>query len=185
MLPELIDKFKTRPSESNRRRLFEALVDQYSEKLYHRIRYFLKNHNDTDDALQETFVKIWKNLHRYRGNSHIYTWIYRIATNEALKFLTDKSAQFQKKQVDIDLKTMLGTHDDGQSLRAEDLEKLLEQAIASLPARQKEVFVLRYFREMPYDEMADHLQTSAGSLKASYHHAYEKVKKFLLLKYDD
>ena len=136
-------------------------------------------HEDTNDILQNMFIKVWKNLAEFREESHLYTWLYRIATNETLTWLEQ-----QKKRTSVSLS-------DNESAFAEKLvaqkgfdsnkiEWRLQQAIQSLPEKQKLVFNLRYYDEMPYDEMANVLGTSAGALKASYHHAVKKVQAYLL-----
>lgn len=159
---------------------FNAIVDSYSERLYFHLRRFLCSHEDTNDLLQEVFIKIWGALPSFRGESRLFTWIYRIATNEALNWLrkqkikctlslTSESDTLEKK-IDEDI------YFDGDAMQRE-----LQKAIQRLPQKQRIVFCLRYFDEMKYEDIADITDTSVGALKASYHIAYEKIKKELEL----
>lgn len=172
----LVASFK---NESTREKAFTDLVTKYQERLYWHIRRMVVEHEDTNDILQNMFIKVWKNLAEFREESNLYTWLYRIATNETLTWLEQ-----QKKRTSVSLS-------DNESAFAEKLvaqkgfdsnkiEWRLQQAIQSLPEKQKLVFNLRYYDEMPYDEMANVLGTSAGALKASYHHAVKKVQAYLL-----
>jgi len=172
----LVASFK---NESTRERAFTDLVTKYQERLYWHIRRMVVEHEDTNDILQNMFIKVWKNLAEFREESNLYTWLYRIATNETLTWLEQ-----QKRRTSVSLS-------DNESAFAEKLvaqkgfdsnkiEWRLQQAIQSLPEKQKLVFNLRYYDEMPYDEMANVLGTSAGALKASYHHAVKKVQAYLL-----
>lgn len=157
---------------------FTQLVRKYQEKLYWHIRRMVVEHEDTNDILQNVFIKVWKNLGGFREEANLYTWLYRIATNETLTWI-DK----QKKCSSVSLS---GIEEElGDKLAAQKgfdsnkIEWQLQQAIQSLPERQKLVFSLRYYDEMPYEEMATVLDTSVGGLKASYHHAVKKVEAFL------
>lgn len=172
----LVASFK---NESTREKAFTDLVTKYQERLYWHIRRMVVEHEDTNDILQNMFIKVWKNLAEFREESNLYTWLYRIATNETLTWLEQ-----QKRRTSVSLS-------DNESALAEKLvaqkgfdsnkiEWRLQQAIQSLPEKQKLVFNLRYYDEMPYDEMANVLGTSAGALKASYHHAVKKVQAYLL-----
>jgi len=176
---EILNLFQ---NEQSREKAFTLLVKKYQERLYWHIRRMLVHHEDTNDVLQNMFVKIWRNLANFRQDSSLYTWMYRIATNETLTYLEQ-----QKKR------RSLSISDDGSelgnvlsnSLKAEkgfdpnNLEWKLQLAIQSLPEKQRAVFTLRYYDEMPYEKMAEVLETSEGSLKASYHHAAKKVEEFI------
>jgi RNA polymerase sigma-70 factor (ECF subfamily) len=159
---------------------FTRIIKKYQEKLYWHIRRLVINHEDTNDVLQNMFIKVWKSLGNFRGDSSLYTWLYRIATNESLTFLEQ---QKKRKSVSIDdeerdyLKDKLQAdkHFDGKKL-----EWKLQLAIQQLPEKQRIVFNLRYFDEMPYEEMSRVLETSEGALKASYHHAVKKVEEYIL-----
>lgn len=172
---ELIEALK---SENRRDFAFNDLVIKYQERLYWHIRKIVLNHDDTDDVLQNTFLKVWKNIGSFREESSLYTWLYRIATNESLTFIN------QKKRHTLAPLTEAGDYLQ-QNLEADeyfdgdDIQKKLQQAIITLPDKQRLVFNMRYFDEMPYQEMSDILNTSVGALKASYHHAAKKVEEFI------
>jgi len=157
---------------------FTELVRKYQKRLYWHIRRLVVEHEDTNDILQNVFIKVWKNLANFREESNLYTWLYRIATNETLTWIDQ-----QKRHSFVSI-------NDNEDLFAEkilvqkgfDANKIewrLQQAIQALPEKQKIVFNLRYYDEMPYEEMAKVLDTSVGALKASYHHAVKKVEAFL------
>ncbi len=165
-------------SESTRIKAFEQLVEKYKERLYWHIRRILKNHNDTDDVLQNSLLKIWKYLGNFKGNSQLYTWLYRIATNEALSFIEQQKKR-TSTSLDEEGKILYQVSAPTPMPAAEDIEARLQQAIDSLPDKQKLVFNLRYYDEMPYEQMSEVLETSVGALKASYHHAAKKIEKFL------
>lgn len=173
---ELLQQFKI---DATKEKAFTAIVKKYQEKLYWHIRRMVVSHDDTDDVLQNMFVKVWRGLDNFREDSQLYTWLYRIATNESLTFLEQ-----QKKRASISL----GDDDAGlanqvrasENFDANKLEWKLQLAIQSLPDKQRAVFTLRYYDEMPYEEMSRVLETSEGALKASYHHAVKKVEDFIL-----
>ena len=158
---------------------FTKLVQKYQERLYWHIRRMVAAHEDTNDVLQNVFIKVWRNLGEFREESNLYTWLYRIATNETLTWIEQ-----QKRHATL---STSGDEDIfAQKLVAQKdfdptkIEWKLQQAILSLPEKQRLVFNLRYYDEMPYDEMSLMLDTSAGALKASYHHAVKKVEASLL-----
>lgn len=157
-----------------RQEAFRLLVQEYRERLYWVVRRMVLDHDDTDDVLQNVFLKVWRSLDSFRGDARLYTWLYRIATNEAMTFLTQK--QNRVGAVSLEAASRLSTDPwfDG-----DQLQEALYKAIAKLPPKQKAVFNLRYFEEMPYEQIAHVLETSEGALKASYHHAYEKVKQWM------
>jgi RNA polymerase sigma-70 factor (ECF subfamily) len=157
---------------------FTSIIRKYQEKLYWHIRRMVVEHADADDVLQNVFIKVWKGLENFREDSQLYTWLYRIATNETLSFL-DK----QKRTATVSL------HDMAPSLEnkikadsyfdSNQLEWRLQLAIQELPEKQRLVFNLRYYDSMPYEQMSQILETSEGALKASYHHAAKKIELFL------
>lgn len=157
---------------------FNAIVDSYSERLYWHIRRFLNNHDDTNDLMQDVFIKIWNSLPNFRGDSLIYTWIYRIATNEALNNINkDKNRSTLK---DAQLETLVSSKiEDDPYFNGTALQRELHKAVNELPQKQRTVFNLRYFEEMKYEDMSEITGTSVGALKASYHHAYNKIKEKL------
>ncbi|RYZ47531.1 MAG: RNA polymerase sigma factor [Sphingobacteriales bacterium] len=172
---ELLIAFR---NEATREPAFTKIIRKYQEKLYWHVRRLVINHEDANDVLQNVFIKVWNYLDNFREEANLYTWLYRIATNETLTFL-DK----EKRRASLSL----SDHESGleNKLKSEtgfDANKLewkLQQAIQSLPDKQKQVFLLRYYDEMPYEEMSRVLETSTGALKASYHHAVKKVEEFL------
>lgn len=157
---------------------FNQLVGKYQERLYWHIRKIVLSHDDTDDVLQNTFLKVWRNIGNFREESTLFTWLYRIATNESLTFLNQKKRHSLTSMNEV-------TDYLQQNLRADeyfdgdDIQLKLQQAILTLPEKQRLVFNLRYFEEMPYQEMSEILETSVGALKASYHHAARKVEDYL------
>jgi len=158
---------------------FTAIVKKYQEKLYWHIRRMVITHDDANDVLQNMFIKVWKGLENFREDSQLYTWLYRIATNECLTYLEQ-----QKKRSSVSLNDV--ENGLGNRLKADTnfdanrLEWKLQLGIQQLPEKQRVVFNLRYYDEMPYDEMSKVLDTSAGALKASYHHAAKKIEEFIL-----
>jgi RNA polymerase sigma factor (sigma-70 family) len=157
---------------------FNLIVRKYQERLYWHIRKLIIVHDDTDDLLQNTFIKAWKGLENFREESQIYTWLYRIATNEALSFLKEKRKKFFLPIVDVEKELSSNLEGDGY-FNGDDLQLALQKAILTLPEKQRIVFNMRYFDEMKYEDMASILDTSVGALKASYHHAAKKIEKIL------
>lgn len=172
---ELLAFFRT---EEKRHYAFNCLVAKYQERIYWHIRKLLINHQDTDDVVQNTFIKIWNNLADFREASQLFTWIYRIATNEALTFLNQKKRRFFLPIVDYE-KELSHSLETDAFFSGDELQLKLQKAILSLPEKQRVVFNLKYFEEMKYEEMAEILDTSVGALKASYHHAVKKVEKYI------
>ncbi len=159
--------------KGDRERAFSELVGSYSERLYWHVRGLVGNHEDTDDLIQDIFVKVWGALEGFRGDSQLFTWMFRIATNESLNFLRRRS-----------LRATLGLESASSAEQEPDVDgdeaqRLLAKAMLLLPPKQRAVFQLRYFEEMPYEQMAQVMGTSTGALKASYHFAYEKVKDYI------
>jgi RNA polymerase sigma-70 factor (ECF subfamily) len=158
---------------------FTAILKKYQEKLYWHIRRMVVDHDDTNDVLQNMFIKVWKGLENFREDSQLYTWLYRIATNESLTFLEQqkKRASTSLSDVETGLENKLKADTNFDANR---LEWKLQLAIQKLPEKQRVVFNLRYYDEMPYEEMSRVLETSEGALKASYHHAAKKIEEFIL-----
>ena len=159
------------------REAFGDLIKTYSEPLYRQIRRTVQSHEDTDDILQNTFLKAWQNIENFRGDAKLSTWLYKIAINESLTFL-EKERKRLNISIDDESSMLINaieadTHTDGD----ETLKKL-RQTIATLPEKQRIVFNMRYYDEIPYEQMSEILGTSAGALKASYHHAVKKIERF-------
>jgi RNA polymerase sigma-70 factor (ECF subfamily) len=173
---ELLESFK---NAATKEQAFTGIIKKYQEKLYWHIRRMVIDHEDANDVLQNMFIKVWKGLENFREDSQLYTWLYRIATNESLNFITQqkkKSTFYLNEDVNgFSNKIKSDTHFD-----ANKLEWKLQMAIQSLPEKQRLVFNLRYYDEMPYGEMSQVLDTSEGALKASYHHAAKKIEEFIL-----
>jgi len=150
---------------------FKLILSSQKSKLYLHLRRMLGNHDDTNDVLQETFIRIWKNLDKFEGKSSISTWVYRIATNAALTHLNK-----EKKKNHVPLKDVHHPAAHSTAPSPEVIQKKLQKAMELLPPKQKQVFVLRYYEEMSYEEMAELTGTSQGALKASYHHAVKKIE---------
>lgn len=157
---------------------FTAIMRKYQERLYWHIRRMVVHHDDADDVLQNVFIKVWRHLDDFKENAQLYTWLYRIATNECLSFLEQqkKRAALSLSDVGTGLEDKLKA-DEGYDARK--LEWKLQQAILQLPEKQRLVFNLRYYDEMPYEQMSEVLGTSEGALKASYHHAVRKIEAYI------
>ena len=157
---------------------FEILLNNFQKPLYNHIRNIVLNHDDTDDVLQNTFVKVFQNLNKFKGESKLFSWVYRIATNEALTFLNQKA-----KKSGISSETL--QNHTINNLKADiyfdgnEIQIKLQKAIAQLPEKQQLVFKMKYFEELKYEEMSEILGTSVGALKASYHHAVKKIETFV------
>lgn len=175
---ELLAAFKV---EKTKERAFSELVRRYQERLYWHIRRMVVHHEDANDVLQNVFIKVWKALADFRADSSVYTWLYRIGTNETLTYIEQ-----QKRRASVSM----SDNDEGENIYANKLkaeqgydgnkiEWKLQQALHTLPEKQKLVFTLRYYDEMPYEKMSEILGTSEGALKASYHHAVKKIETFL------
>ena len=159
-----------------RDKAFTQVVNQYKEQLYWQIRRMVLSHDDADDILQNTFVKAWTGLDAFRGDARLSTWLFRIANNETLNFL---SRQKSTTSIDDDNAAAIAAQLQGDPyFDGDETEAQLQAAIATLPDKQRQVFNLKYFEEMKYEEISELLGTSIGALKASYHHAVKKVSDF-------
>lgn len=161
------------------REAFAQVVAHYSEPLYWQIRKMVVSHDDTDDLLQNTFMKAWANIDYFRGDAKLSTWLYRIAVNESITFLNKERAK-RNLTVDDEDTFLVESLPADEWFDGDEWQLLLQQAIARLPEKQRLVFTMRYFDEMKYEEMSEILGTTVGALKASYHHAAKKVEEFLL-----
>ncbi|MCI1779047.1 MAG: RNA polymerase sigma factor [Bacteroidales bacterium] len=164
--------------EGKKEYAFNLIVRKYSDRLYWHLRELTFSHEDSNDLLQTTLIKTWKYLPNFRGDSSLYTWLYRIATNEALTFLKKKRLRALVSLSDYD-SVMEENLKSDPSFNGSRLQMNLQKAILSLPDKQRAVFSLRYFQEMKYEDISKTLNTSIGALKASYHHAYHKVKSYM------
>lgn len=164
--------------KATRETAFRKLMADYKERLYWHIRNIVKSHDDADDVLQNTFIKIYRYIDKFKGDSKLYTWMYRIATNEALTFL---SKQAKRKSItDEELQTSLIENlESDVYFEGDEIAKKLQEAIATLPEKQRLVFNMRYFQELKYSDISEITETSEGSLKASYHLASKKIEEYL------
>jgi RNA polymerase sigma-70 factor (ECF subfamily) len=173
---ELLAQFR---QPDTRERAYTAIVKKYQERLYWHIRRMVVNHEDANDVLQNVFIRVWNGLENFREDAKLYTWLYRIATNECLSYLEQ-----QKKKASVSLSDLEeGLANQVRADKDFDPKKIewkLQVAIQRLPEKQRIVFSLRYYDEMPYEEMSKVLDTSEGALKASYHHAVKKIEDYLL-----
>ena len=173
---EILRKFQ---DEKTRNEAFNLLLKKYQQKLYWHIRRMVVDHDDADDLIQDTFIKVWKNLPGFRSDAQLYTWMYRIATNECITFLNKKK---QKNNIPLDdvAYELADTLADSSYFNGDQAQLKLQQAILTLPEKQRLVFNMKYYDDMKYEEMSDVLGTSVGALKASFHLAVKKIEAFLL-----
>ena len=164
---------------ATKEKAFTEIVKKYQQRLYWHIRRMLVDHEDSNDVLQNVFIRVWNALAGFREDAQLYTWLYRIATNECLSFLEQqkRKASVSLNELEAGLSNKIKADKDFDPAR---LEWKLQLAIQQLPEKQRVVFMLRYYDEMPYEEMSRVLDTSAGALKASYHHAAKKIEDFIL-----
>lgn len=171
---ELLELFRN----GNSHYAFNLIVRKYQQRVYSHVRRMVIDHDDANDLTQNTFIKVWNNLPGFREDSQLFTWIYRIATNECLNFLKNKRKRFFLPIGDVEGElTEKLQHEP--SLKGDAIEMKLQKAILLLPEKQRLVFNMRYYNEMKYEEMSQVLGTSVGALKASYHHAVQKIENFL------
>jgi len=164
--------------ERKRQKAFSEVVLAYRERLYWHIRKMVLLHEDADDVLQNTFLKAWNGLSGFRGDSQLSTWLYRIATNETLTFLANKRLRSLQGIEEVEEQMFRNLQADTW-FSGNEVEKKLQQAILTLPEKQRLVFNMKYFEDFSYDQMEEILGTSVGALKASYHHAVKKIEKYL------
>ena len=160
---------------------FAQLVQKYGESLYSQIRGLTRNHEYTNDVLQDVFIKVYQNLDKFKGDSSLYTWLYRIARNETFNFL-DKEKRRTGVDLDEPVFEIVAGHSVLDGVSSEDITTLLNEAIETLPEKQALVFQLKYFEELKYTEISARLNTSEGALKANFHHAKQKIEEFVLTK---
>lgn len=158
---------------------FRILVNVYKKRLYWHIRTLVLIHDDADDVLQNTFIKIFRSIDKFRGDSALYTWMFRIGTNESLSFLKSRAKKMNLSFEDVQQERVNNLKSDPY-FDGDELELSLQEAIVRLPEKQQMVFRMKYFQEMKYEEMSEILGTSVGSLKASYHHAKKKIESRIL-----
>ena len=173
------DILKLYRDDSSRNMALHYLIQKYQQKLYWHIRKIVIIHDDTDDVLQNTFIKTWKGLAGFKEESQLYTWLYRIATNESLTFLKQKQRANTTSIHPIEYQLSKSLESDS-FFSGDEIQLKLQQAILTLPEKQRIVFNMRYYDETPYEQMSAILETSVGALKASYHIAAKKIEELLV-----
>ena len=172
---EILSKFR---DEKTRNEAFNLLLKKYQQKIYWHVRRMVIDHDDADDIVQDVFIKIWKNLPGFRNDAQLYTWMYRIATNECITFLNKKKAKNNVSLDDVDFE-LADTLSSSDQFNGDQIQRKLQEAILTLPDKQRLVFNMKYFDDLKYEEMSEVLGTSVGALKASYHLAVKKIEAFI------
>jgi len=172
---ELLEKFR---SEDTKHYAFNLIVRKYQQRVYWHVRKIVIDHDDANDVVQNAFIKAWKGLDNFREDSQLFTWLYRIATNESITHLNQKRKRFLVPINDVEHE--LSNHLSSDSnFSGDKIQLKLQQAILKLPTQQRIIFNMKYFDSMKYEEISEVLGTSVGALKASYHHAVKKIEKYL------
>ena len=177
MIDEL-QLLKQLKSETYKEQAFKTLLSLYKERLYWHIRNIVKSHDDADDVLQNTFIKIYKNINNFKGDSKLFSWMYRIATNESITFINKNAKRLQTSNEEVQQIAINNLTSDVY-FEGDAIQLKLQQAIASLPQKQQLVFNMKYFEDIKYKDMSAILETSEGALKASYHIAVKKIESYL------
>jgi RNA polymerase sigma factor (sigma-70 family) len=172
---ELIQRFQ---NPELRNQAFNLLVRKYQEKIYWLVRKMLIDHDDSNDLTQDIFIKVWKNLDSFQGNSQLYTWLYRVATNECLTFLDKKRRRFFLPIGDVKGE-LTAKIDSGSYISGDEIQLKLQKALLTLPDKQRLVFNMKYYDDLKYEEISEILGTSVGALKTSYHLAVKKIEDYL------
>ena len=173
---EILEKFS---NEKSRNEAFNLLLSKYQQKIYWHVRRMVIDHDDTDDLVQDVFIKVWKNLDKFRSDSQLYTWIYRIATNESITFLNKKK---QRNNIPLDEVSgeLAETLVASEYFNGDKIQMKLQKALLTLPDKQRLIFNMKYFDELKYEEISEITGTSVGALKASFHIAVKKIEAFML-----
>ena len=174
---ELLNQFR---NPDSRNYAFNLIVRKYQKRVYWHIRRIVIDHDDADDVTQNTFIKAWKGLDNFKEDSQLFTWLYRIATNESLTFIKQKKAHLNVSFGDVEY-SLGNSLTDTTYFKGDAIQKKLQLAILTLPEKQRIVFNMKYFEEMKYEDMSQVLETSVGALKASYHHAVKKIEDYITL----
>lgn len=172
---QLLEMFQ---NPKTRNLAFNHIINQNQERAYWHIRKIVLSHEDANDVIQNTFIKVWKNLDKFKGESKIFTWIYTIATNEALSFLKKKKRTYFESLDAVSYRLSDNLSADNY-FDGDEIELKLQKAILTLPTQQRITFNMKYFDKMKYDEISEVLGTSVGALKANYHHAKKKIEQYL------
>ncbi|KAA5821934.1 RNA polymerase sigma factor [Algibacter amylolyticus] len=172
---QLLEQLK---SKTHKNKAFKVLLELYKERLYWHIRGIVKSHDDADDVLQNTFIKIFKNIDNFKGDSKLFSWMYRIATNESITFLNKKANRLKISNEEVQQLAINNLTSDVY-FEGDAIQLKLQKAIATLPEKQQLVFNMKYFEDLKYKDMSEILETSEGALKASYHIAVKKIEAYL------
>ncbi|MFA4852349.1 MAG: sigma-70 family RNA polymerase sigma factor [Bacteroidales bacterium] len=172
---ELLELFR---NSDNGNYAFNLLVNKYQRQVYWHVRRIIIDHDDSNDVVQNTFIKVWHNLEKFREDSQLFTWLYKIATNESINFLKHKRTKFFIPIVNVE-KHLCDSLKDDPYFNGDFIQRKLQQAILKLPEKQRIVFNMKYFKGIKYEDMSKILGTSVGALKASYHIAVKKIEKYL------
>ncbi len=172
---ELLEQFR---NPAFREKAFNQLILKYQKRVYWHIRKIVISHDDADDVVQNVFIKVWKNLDGFKEESQLFTWLYRIATNESLTWLKQKKDNLKVSFDDV-AHVLSRSLEDDNYFKGDEIQKKLQQAILTLPEKQRIVFNMKYYDEIKYEEMSQILETSVGALKASYHHAVKKIEDYM------
>ncbi|TFF35053.1 RNA polymerase sigma factor [Mucilaginibacter psychrotolerans] len=172
---EILSKFR---EDKTRNEAFNMLLKKYQQKIYWHVRRMVIDHDDADDLTQDVFIKVWKNLPGFRNDAQLYTWMYRIATNECITFLNKKKQKNNISLDDVDYE-LADTLSSSDQFTGDQIQRKLQEAILTLPDKQRLVFNMKYFDDMKYEEMSEVLGTSVGALKASFHLAVKKIEAFV------
>lgn len=164
--------------ENSRNYAYDLIVRKYQERIYWHIRRMVITHEDADDVTQNTLIKAWKGLHNFKEESQLYTWLYRIASNESITFLNKKKKRFFISMNDVEFELSQALESDEQ-YSGDEIQLTLQKAILTLPEKQRLVFNMRYYDELKYADISKILGTSEGALKASYHHAVKKIENYI------
>lgn len=173
---QLLEQLK---SKTHKNQAFKALLELYKERLYWHIRSIVKSHDDADDVLQNTFIKIFRNIDKFKGDSKLFSWMYRIASNESITFINKKAKRLQVSSEEVQ-KLAINNLTSDIYFEGDAIQLKLQKAIATLPQKQQLVFNMKYFEDIKYKDMSEILETSEGALKASYHIAVKKIEAYLI-----
>lgn len=165
-------------TKSDKEQAFKTLVSEYKERLYWHIRKIVLNHDDADDVLQNTFIKVYRNIDKFKGDSKLYTWLYRIATNESITFINRRAKHHQITSLEAQ-ELALSKLESDVYFDGDDIQLKLQKAIATLPQKQQLVFNMKYFEGHTYEQLSEILETSVGGLKSNYHIAVKKITAYL------
>jgi len=174
---EILKKFA---QENTRDEAFRLLLTKYQQKIYWHIRRMVIDHDDTDDLVQDVFIKVWKSLSNFRSDSQLFTWLYRIATNESITFLNRKKIRNSVSLDDSSGKDLIETLAESPYFDGDKAQMKLQKALLTLPEKQRLVFNMKYFDDLKYEDISEILGTSVGALKASFHIAVKKIEHILL-----